>query len=285
MGQNIKMRYVVLALCLFIKAPACPAEDFQYLPELETVTLKPTMRPEPYSVTLYSIHSDTISKEIENVLLFDSIDQYQALPYVASFEEKRQIAHEGQIAFTKGLSIKDDYSEYTLLKPGVELKHPTTGETLGMQAFVNGSVVVQKFGDPQTVLIKKAFSAIELRARLIPLVGIDLPSILDIKYPPTELKGYILSMGQDYAVGGEYTPVVVSLGVKDGLKQGHVLDILEKQVEVTDPNTRAKIKIPVEKIGEVIIYKVGEKISLGIITYSNRSIAVNDILSVPAPGI
>lgn len=255
-------------------------QDFQYLPEIETVQLKPLMRPEPYTATLYSVIADDLLKIVNNVLLYDTVDQYEALPYVLAFEEHRNIEHEGRLAYTRGIDIKDDYIEYSLLRPGKTLEDPFTGEFLGMEAFVNGYVEVQKFDDPQTVLIKDTLTAVEINARLIPLVGIDLPSIIDVKYPSRPMNGYILSIEYDLNTGGAYLPVVINLGSKHCLKVGHVLDIVEKSREVTDPNTRNKVKMPITKIGEIMIYKVGKKISLGVITYSDRSIVAKDRVTV-----
>ncbi len=255
-------------------------EDFQYLPEVETVYLKPQVRAEPYTATIYTVIADDLLKIVNNILLYDSVDQYEALPYVVAFEEHRNIEHEGKIAYTRGIQKKNDYVEYTLLRPGKILKDPVTGDLLGLQAFVNGYVEVQKFGDPQTVLIKDSQTAVEINARLIPLVGIDLPAIVDVKYPSRPMTGYILSIENDLSVGGAYMPVVISLGSKDCLRVGHVLDLVEKRYEVTDPNQRNKIQVPVTKIGEVMVYKVGKKISLGVITYSDRHINPKDIVTV-----
>lgn len=255
-------------------------EDFQYLPEVETVYLKPQVRAEPYTATIYTVIADDLLKIVNNILLYDSVDQYEALPYVVAFEEHRNIEHEGKIAYTRGIQKKNDYVEYTLLRPGRTLKDPYTGDFLGLQAFVNGYVEVQKFGDPQTVLIKDTRTAVEINSRLIPLVGIDLPAIIDVKYPSRPMTGYILSIENDLSVGGAYMPVVISLGSKDCLRVGHVLDLVEKRYEVTDPNQRSKIQVPVTKIGEVMVFKVGKKISLGVITYSDRHINPKDIVTV-----
>lgn len=256
------------------------AEDFQYLPDIETVQLKPMMRPEPYTATIYSVIADDLLKITENVLIFDSVDQYENLPYIIACDEKRNIVNVGDIAYTRGIEVKNDYTEYSILRAGKLLEHPVTKESLGLEVFVNGRAEVQKFDDPQTILIKQALSAIELNARLVPLVGIDLPAIIDVKYPTRPMSGYILTIERDLSVGGAYMPVTITLGRRDCLKLGHVLDIVEQTREVTDPNTRDKVSLPLTKIGEVMVYKVGAKISLGVITYSNRSIVPSDKVMV-----
>lgn len=275
-----KLVFLFISLILFGSGHCAWAAEFKYLPDMESVQLKPRMRQLPYSAAIYSVLSDDLFKLIQNVLIYDTLEEYQSLPYVISFGENRSVAHEGELAYTKGIDIRDDYFEYSLLRHGKTLIHPETKEQIGVEAFVNGRAIVQKFGDPQTIQIKESLTSVEINARLIPLVGIDLPSIIDVKYPSRPMTGYILSIEDDLSVGGAYMPVTISLGSVDCLKLGNVLDLVEKKIEVTDPNKKNKIKLPLTKIGEVMVYKVGKRISLGIITYSDRSIVVGDKLTV-----
>ncbi len=273
-------RFIIIVSLLWHGLAIAAEEDFEYLPDLDTVQLRPQMRPQPYTASIYSVIADDLLKFVDNVLIFDSLDQYEMQPYVIGFDEQRNLGHVGNIAYTRGIDIRNDYIEYSLLRSGRKLVDPVTEEVIGIEAFVTGRAEVQKFDDPQTVVIKEALSAVEINTRLIPLVGLDLPSIIDVKYPSRPMTGYVLSIERDLEVGGAYMPVTISLGSKDCLRKGHVLDLVEKGREVTDPNTRNKVKVPLTKIGEVMIYKVGKKVSLGVVTYSDRAVLLNDKVMV-----
>lgn len=254
-------------------------QGFRYLPDDQVVELKPQMRPEPLTSTIYTLPTDYISAYLDNVILFDNMDQYEALPYIVGFDRDNTIASANDIAYTKGINADSDVSSYSLLEPGEELINPETGEKVGLQVFVIGSAELQKEGNPQTVLITDAKTTIDIGTRLTPSVGIDLPAIMDVKFADNPMQGYILSIANDSDSGGPYIPVVVSLGKRHGLKQGQVLSLKEGVREVKDPDSFKQIELPKNKFGEVLIYKVADKISLGIIMYSNRVVVPNDIVT------
>ncbi|HSX20241.1 MAG TPA: hypothetical protein VLG38_03840 [Gammaproteobacteria bacterium] len=278
--QVILGRMLIVSLLSTCLAPVALADSFHYLPEVGTVELYPQIRIEPLSASLYKVHVDQLAMYLQNVLIFDTTDDYENLPYIVGFDNSLNMAAEGAIAYTEGLSIKNDVAEFSLLTAGRILKHPISGEQLGVEAFVIGTAVVQKFGEPQTVLITNSLMDMQINTRLVPLVGIDLPSILEVKYPSKPMSGYILAMEGDRFGGGNFTPVVISLGRRDGLKKGNVLNILEESRTVLDRNARKSVTFPIDKIGEVLVYKVGEKISLAIITYSDRLILPKYVVGV-----
>ncbi len=257
-------------------AQMCSADQYHYLPDTQVVDLKPQMRPEPFSSTLYTLPSDDVSVYLRNILLFDSKDEYERLPYVVGFDRDNSIGAEGEIAYTKGLKTNDDISSYSLLAIGEVLTHPDTGREIGIEAYVIGSAELVNGGFPQTILINETTSTIDLGTKIIPSVGIDLPSVLDVRYPDQAMKGYVLSIEQDGMGGGGYSVAVVSLGKKHGIKQGQVLNLIEGVREVNDPESFAEIELPEGKFGEIMIYKVADKISLGIVTTSNRMVVAKD---------
>lgn len=260
----------------------CTAQSFQYLPDIQPVDLKPQMRAEPLSAILYSLQSSDISMFLENVLIYDSKDQFETLPYVVGFDRNKTTGGPGDIAYAMGLNVKNDISSYSLLVPGRVISHPDTGEKIGLEANVIGSAILQKAGVPQTVLIVNSETSIETNTRLIPAVGIDLPVLINVRYPDKMLSGYILSIQVGANIGGPFDTAIVSLGRRDGIEQGHILDLTEGERELTDENTYKTVKLPTTKFGEIIIYQVKDKISLGIITYSERVVVANDIVVVPA---
>lgn len=285
---KIKARYLVnrrniicIAIGLLMQLN-CQAQNFQYLPDIQPVDLKPQMRAEPLSATLYSLPASTISMFLENVLIYDSQDQFETLPYIVGFDRGKTTGGPGDIAYAMGLNVKNDISSYSLLVPGRIINHPDTGEKIGLEANVIGSAILQKGGTPQTVLIVNSETSIEANTRLVPAVGIDLPVSIDVRYPDKALSGYVLSIQIGAKIGGPFDTAVISLGKSDGIEQGHLLDLTEGDREVTDANTYKTIHLPTTKFGEIVIYKVSEKISLGLITYSERVVIANDKVVVPA---
>lgn len=269
---------VILFGCL---ATNIGAQEQHYLPELTTVELAPQLRVEPLSAALYTLKTNRMAAYLENLLIFDDMDTYETMPYVVAFDHNNTMTGPGDIAYTKGLYMQNDVSQFSLLKPGKVLSHPDTQEKLGLEVFIIGSGKVEKFGQPQTLRITSAETNIEINTRIAPLIGIFMPALLDIKYPPTYMRGYILSVQEDRQLAATYSVVIVSLGRRDGLRQGHVLDIVEGDRILPDKNTGLDVHLPSAKVGEVLIYSTCKKISLGIVTYATRCLVLNDVVEVP----
>lgn len=257
------------------------AQDMQLLPEMQTVELFPTMRPEPLTASLYNLKTGPITKFLQDVLIFDDMDQYETLPYVVGFDRNAKIGGAGDLAYTKGLHVRNDVTEFSFLAPGNELEHPYTGEKLGLEVFLIGRGIVQEFGPTQSVLITKTTTNIDINTRITPLSGLTIPESFDVKYPAKYMHGYILSIPEDRELAGQYSVVIISLGSRDGIKQGNVLDIVEGIREVSDPNKFEDVTLPSAKVGEVLVFSVKEKISLALITYSLRTIIIDDEVKVP----
>lgn len=251
------------------------------MPEIQTVELFPTMRPEPLTASLYNLKTGPITKFLQQILIFDDMDEYETLPYVVGFDRNAKIGGAGDLAYTRGLHIRNDVTEFSFLAPGNELEHPYTAEKLGLEVFLVGRGIVQDFGPTQSILITKAKTNIEINTRISPLAGLSLPEAFDVKYPKKYMHGYILSIPEDRELAGPYSVVIVSLGNRDGIKQGNVLDIVEGVREVPDPNRFSDVSLPSAKVGEVLVFSVKEKISLGLITYSVRTIIIDDEVTVP----
>lgn len=268
-----------MIICIWA-SNAC-TEEPRYLPYSEVVKLSPQMRSEPLTAKLYSINAGKLAMYLNNILIFDSKDDFEELPYIVAFDRDESMGNVGDIAYTAGLNTNKGISSYSTVLMGEQLTHPDTGEDIGVEAFVTGNAIIQQDGNPQTVLLTKVAKAIDLNTRLTPSVGIDMPAVIDVKYPDKMISGYILSVQADEVGGGGYSTAVISLGQRDGIKQGYVFDIKEGERARTDQYTDKEINLPASKIGELLVYKVDRKTSLAIITYSDRMITPLDMVYVP----
>lgn len=279
MLQIKKVLQLILCCALTILGIA-EAEQFQYLPDTRVVDLKPQMQASPLTATLYSVSTENLLTYLRNFIMFDSKEQFDALPYVLAFDEDDHIAGPGDIAYTIGLDARNDVSSYSFLIPGKQFFNPDTGAAIGFQALVSGTAEVIQFGDPQKITIISSLTTIEPGTKLIPSVGIDLPAVIDARYPDKAMSGYVLAVALNQAGGGAFSVVMLSLTAKDGLKQGHVLDLIDGTREVLNVNTLNNVALPPDKFGEVMVYKVGDRISLGIVTFSSRIVSPNDVVRV-----
>lgn len=249
----------------------------------EVVELKPEMRVEPLTDALDYIDIEKISSYLENIVIFKNNDEYKDLPYILSFDKGADMGASHDIAYSIGINSEDNISAYTLLMPGETLVDPDTKETLGFYADVIGSAEVQRWGSPQTLLIQHALTSIERGHRIIPRIGLDLPSIIALKRPVTPMSGRVLSVENENVGVGAYSIAILNLGIRDGAQRGDLIDILEAPVYSRDPITSKDVLLPTEKFGKLMIYKTFDKISLAIVIESNRPVIIGDqIIGTPA---
>jgi len=267
---------------LIVFSYALGAKD---LPATDVVVLKPEMRAEPLSKALYTIQTGELINYFQNIVLFDKKDDMDKLPYVLGFDRDKNMGGTGDIAFVIGINGNDNISAFTLIKFKKKLEEPGTGKLIGYKADVLGEAEVIQLGPvTSSVMITNMKSNIEPGARLIPRIGLDLQALIEVKPPEVKMAGYILETVEEQVGSGAYSVVTIDLGQKHGLVQGSILDLVEDPRPLLDPYTNKKTPLPMVKFGEVVIYKVADKFSLGIIAHANRPVLPHDrVISIP-PG-
>ncbi len=100
---------------------------------------------------------------------------------------------------------------------------------------------------------------------------------------PVDTEGYIVDTLSDVnkAVLGGYINVALSVGDVDGLRPGHVLAVYQPTSDLRDPVTGERVSMAEERIGLVMVYKVFDRMSLGLVTESQREIRINDRVREP----
>ena len=87
----------------------------------------------------------------------------------------------------------------------------------------------------------------------------------------------------DSGVGniGQYNVVVINRGGRNDIKEGNVLAIYKRGGIVRDPYTKEKIELPSQRAGLLMVFRVFEKVSYGLILKTTRPLAVMDEVRSP----
>ncbi len=276
-----------LAVCFltFFFYPASFAADLQTLPTTTppaTVILKPQIRAQTATNSKYSIDTSAMTSYLDNMVMFDSADQYEAQPYILGYANATNMGGAGEVAYAAGVDSTEKVSAYTILKIVKSLVNPDTAEDLGVMAQVIGTAEVKQYGDPQTIVITNSLEHIEIGSRLIPRTTLDLPATLNAKTPNKAVKGYVLYVVAANTGVGKNSIAVINLGDRDGLEQGDLLDCMEASKSLESLKGAADSTVVPTVYGEILIYKVMEKVSLGFILSSSRPVMVGDSV-VAAP--
>ena len=103
--------------------------------------------------------------------------------------------------------------------------------------------------------------------------------------PSTAIDGQIISIADDATQIGQYQVVVLNRGANDGLAQGAVLAV-DQQGELVYDNRSDypwkkkafadEVRLPYERAGTLIVFKVFERISYGLVIGARAPMRVAD---------
>ena len=102
--------------------------------------------------------------------------------------------------------------------------------------------------------------------------------------PQTDVNGRIVSVYRGVHQAGRNSVVAINLGAQQGVEVGHVLGIRARGALVRDreaPKKPEMVKLPDETTGYLLVFRVFDKISYGLIMDASRSIAVGDVIANP----
>jgi hypothetical protein len=95
------------------------------------------------------------------------------------------------------------------------------------------------------------------------------------------VNGLIIAVLDGVTQIGRYQNVVINRGQLDGAEAGEVLGVLRTGDVVTDPLTKAAVKLPDERSGLVLVYRVFDRISYALVMRATRSMHVGDKVVPP----
>ncbi len=208
-------------------------------------------------------------------------DGLENAPHIIANEESRVAIGAGGRAYAMGLPASGQ-KQWQLFRPGKALLDPETKKTLGFEAIYVGDARVLKFGDPATIEIIKSNQEVLRDDRLVAASNIDLANF--VPHAPSGLvKGRVMAAYAGVAEVGKDSIITINLGTKQGLESGHVLAILRAGEVATyrSGDKNKAIKLPEERIGLALIFRVFDNISYALVMKSDRSIKINDAVETP----
>lgn len=247
--------------------------------ERPTIKLSPEVRVEYIDEPVPTVTRDAIQGFVDNsVILSDA--GWKGAPYVIGGADGRPLMVSGNRIYARGGAF--DSARYGVYRPEGEYRHPDTGAFLGFNMAYVGEAVLEDEGDPATLRLVSSRREIRPGDRLLDAVE-DQP-VFDfeaVPAPPDSYGRVIDVLAKDPTLIGRYDTVAVSLGNLDGMRQGSVLAVYATDAPVTDPLTGATVDQPRERAGLIVLYKVFDRASYGLVTESRREIRINDLVREP----
>jgi hypothetical protein len=159
---------------------------------------------------------------------------------------------------------------------------PDTSEVLGLEAREVGAGSIAAWdGDVATLSLSIAREEVMIGDRLLTSEDRQLIANFVPSAPPRDSYGRMIAVLGGVTQIGQYQVVVINQGNRDGVEQGNVLAIYKAGEEIIDRITRAKVKLPSERAGLLMLFRVFDKVSYGLILKALRPLSVGDEVRSP----
>ena len=244
--------------------------------------LSPQARVSPLDHAIPAIPlRDIISFLNDNVVVEQNL--LEQAPYVIAGKNQRIIAGAGDRVYARG-ELVEDIPLQNLYRPAKEYIDPVTSELLGYELFkVADGRVFDKEADSQVVTLDLLKSNEEVRAldRVLPNDESRIESVFYPSAGPELDNAQILSVLGGVAKIGQFDAVALNIGKREGIETGQVFAVYNKGEVVRDPVTKETITLPSERAGLLMVFKVFDKVSYGLVMRATNVISVGDHLRAP----
>ncbi len=209
---------------------------------------RPIIRARRRGVTVLSprVRAESLGAEAIPPIPVDAIQQfldrprvvtdleYDASPYILSVGREALIARPGERFYVRGI-VDPEQQRYSIYRKGQAYVDPASGELLGFEAVHVGDAVLDRPGDPATLVISGMKREVLVGDRLVPTDEDLIYHDYMPRAPSGDLDGQIISVFDGVSQIGQYQTVVLNLGTRDGLEPGHVFGVYQRGELVQDP--------------------------------------------------
>jgi len=99
--------------------------------------------------------------------------------------------------------------------------------------------------------------------------------------PAHEVAGQIISVFSGVTQVGQFDVVVLNLGAREGMDVGILIAIYKRGALAKDRVAKQTIRLPSERAGLLMVCRVFERLSYGVVLETERPLAVNDEVKNP----
>ena len=245
----------------------------------DTVSLKPEIRATPLESAIPAIRLDAIQGFLVQNRIVEREELLQA-PYVVEGESERLVLGGGDRVYIRG--VLPDSAAFNVMRRGPVYVDPETQETLGQEAtYIGLGVAEAQEGDIATMRISSSREEVQIGDRIMATEERRLDSKFFPSAPDDAVEGQIISVFGGVTQVGTYDVVVVNRGEREGLQTGNVMAIYKRGALARDRIANETIRLPSERAGLLMIFRVFEKLSYALVLETDRALAVEDEVRNP----
>jgi hypothetical protein len=253
--------------------------------------LRPRIRESAVDDAISTVDVRVLEPFFNEAVIVDNPDELDKAPRVVATQEGRVILSRGETAYVRGeLGGRREFRLFRQPKP---LKDPATGNVLGYEGQYVGTVGLVRDGlepadgsaakaIPSTVTLISLRQEAGVGDRLSPVPPRDYTNMVP-HAPAAELAGQIVSIYGDSLTAGQNQIVAINRGSQDGIERGHVMALWRAGATVRDTTAEGapKIKLPDERHGLLLVFRVFERMSYALILTVKEPVSPGDRFTQP----
>lgn len=244
------------------------------------VKLRPTARVTPIYGAIPAIPRDHVAGFLSGNRILDQ-ETLETAPYIVSGQEGRLIMGAGDSVFGRG-EFDSELRTYQIYRQGERLIDPETRENLGFEAIELGQARLEKTSrDIGTLRLQRSNQQILLRDRLLPSDEALMNAVFYPSEPPAGVEGQILRVARGVKSIGQFDVVIINRGEREGLEAGNIFRVFLQGDRVRDPITDERLQLPESEAGLMMIFRVFDRTSYGLILQADRVMEVGDKVRSP----
>ena len=247
-----------------------------------TVKLSPTAREERIDQAIHTIPIDAIRPFLTQPLVVDE-EEMRTAPYLLTAADEHVVAGAGDRVYVRGVA-DDSARDFSLYRTGGHYQDPDSGEILGHKAQYIGDARLDAFAEVSTMTLVRTTREARTGDRLRPTAEDEVYTHFLPRAPENDIEGRIIDVVDGVSQIGQYQVVAINRGAREGLEPGHVLAVYQAGALVTDTLSGKRgdrVRLPDEHGGELMIFRVFDKVSFGLVMKATRALHVLDIVRNP----
>ncbi len=213
--------------------------------------------------------------------------EFEAAPYVVSAGRETLMAHLGMQVFVRGLEPGQG-TRFGVYRRGQEYRRPSDpNEILGYEAIHVADAVLERPGDPATLLLLTSSQEVRAGDRLFPVSEDKVITSFVPRAPDWDVNAQIISVVQGVTQIGENDIVVLDIGSEDGIQEGLVLGIFQSGDKVEDRwgdqnrTGRVLVELPELRAGTVMVFRPFDRVSYALVMQATRPMHLLDTVKNP----
>ncbi|MEE4377262.1 MAG: hypothetical protein V2J55_07090 [Candidatus Competibacteraceae bacterium] len=246
------------------------------------IKLSPQVRIEDFNRPIPTVPRSAIESFVLRSIVVNK-NEWDAAPVIVGGIDDRVNLGVGERAYVQSRS-GFDYSRYRVFRGGSELRDPVTGQFLGFDGSYMGDAVLDgdEEDNPATFLLTRSRNEIKRGDRLFPMEEERNDAFSFTPRPALpDTDGQILVVLGDSVNARQFGSVIVNVGLNEGVEPGQMLEVFGPPREARDVWSDTEAELPGNRAGMVMIYKVYDAVSYGLVTNMIAPIRVNDRVTSP----